>query len=161
MCASPHSRMTCAIGGRHPNAKSHLLVLPLGRLTREAHHPALSLPLRFVTLGSLVLHRFDPSEVRRSILDKPTGRPRDQLETWFPGAEERRPSSLDAYYRTKGTPLYSGRTSCMANGNANGRLRSALDTTIASVAEANEFVACNDKDLGDITVVNPLSESER
>jgi hypothetical protein len=49
----------------------------------------------------------------------------------------------------------------MANGNANGRLRSALDTTIASVVEANEFVACNEKDLADIAVVNPLSESER
>ena len=43
------------------------------------------------------------------------------------------------------------------------RPRSALDTIIASVAEANEWVVAtdNEKDFADIQIVNPLRERER
>lgn len=49
----------------------------------------------------------------------------------------------------------------MANGKARGRSRSALDTIIAAVAEANECVVVtdNEKDFEDVQVINPLRSS--
>ncbi len=46
----------------------------------------------------------------------------------------------------------------MAEGTAKGRPRSALDTIIASIAEANECIVVtdNEKDFADIEIVNPL-----
>jgi predicted nucleic acid-binding protein len=46
----------------------------------------------------------------------------------------------------------------MAEGTAKGRPRSALDTIIAAIAEANDciVVADNEKDFADIDIVNPL-----
>jgi len=48
----------------------------------------------------------------------------------------------------------------IAEGTAKGRPRSALDTIIAAIAEANEciVVAHNKKDFADIEIVNPLGE---
>lgn len=49
----------------------------------------------------------------------------------------------------------------MANGKARGRSRSALDTIIAAVAEANECVVVtdNEKDFEDVQIINPLRSS--
>jgi toxin FitB len=46
----------------------------------------------------------------------------------------------------------------MAEGNAKGRPRSALDTIIAAIAEANHCIVVtdNEKDFAGIEVVNPL-----
>ena len=46
----------------------------------------------------------------------------------------------------------------MADGTAKGRPRSALDTIIASIAEANECIVVtdNEKDFPDIAIVNPV-----
>ena len=51
----------------------------------------------------------------------------------------------------------------MADGKAKGRPRSALDTIIASIAEANQCVVVtdNEKDFIGIEVVNPLREGEK
>ncbi len=102
------------------------------------------------------------AEIRRGILEKPAGRRRDQLEAWFAGSEG--PQSLFAGrvlpFDEKAALLWARR---MADGKAKGRPRSALDTIIASVADANECVVVtdNEKDFADIHVVNPLRESER
>ena len=102
------------------------------------------------------------AEIRRGILEKPAGRRRDQLETWFVGSEG--PQALFAErvlpFDEKAALLWAR---LMADGKAKGRPRSAHDTIIASVAEANECVVVtdNEKDFADIHVINPLREIER
>jgi toxin FitB len=46
----------------------------------------------------------------------------------------------------------------MADGTAKGRPRSALDTIVAAIAEANDCIVVtdNEKDFSDIEIVNPL-----
>jgi len=97
------------------------------------------------------------AEIWRGVLEKPVGRKRDQLETWFAGPEG--PSTL-----------FSGRVlpfdekaglawaRLMAEGTAAGRPRSALDTIIAAVAEANGCVVVtdNERDFEGIDTINPL-----
>ena len=102
------------------------------------------------------------AEIRRGILEKPAGRRRDQLESWFAGPEG--PQVLFAGrvlpFDEKAAILWAR---LMADGKAKDRPRSALDTIIASIAEANECVVVTDdeKDFADVQIVNPLRESER
>ena len=97
------------------------------------------------------------AEIRRGILEKPAGKRRDQLETWFAGPEG--PQSLFAGrvlpFDEKAGLLWAR---LMADGKAEGRPESALDTIIASVAEANQCVVVtdNEKDFTGVEVVNPL-----
>jgi predicted nucleic acid-binding protein len=51
----------------------------------------------------------------------------------------------------------------MAGGKAKGRPRSALDTIIAAVAQANDCVVVtdNEKDFADMDAVNPLRDAAR
>ena len=97
------------------------------------------------------------AEIRRGILEKPKGRKRDQLETWFAGPEG--PQSL-----------FSGRVlpfderaalawaRLMSEGRASGKPRSDFDTIVAAVAEVNEcvLVTDNEKHFPGIAVRNPL-----
>jgi predicted nucleic acid-binding protein len=101
------------------------------------------------------------AEIRRGVLEKPAGRKRDQLETWFAGPEG--PSVLFAGrilpFDEKAGLVWAR---LMAEGTATGRPRSALDTIIAAVAEANDCVVVtnNEKDFAGIEVINPLRMSE-
>jgi toxin FitB len=72
-------------------------------------------------------------EIRRGLLEKPKGKKRALLESWFDGPEG--PQALFA-----------------------GRIRSALDMTVAAVAEANGCVVVtdNEKDFGGLKFVNPV-----
>jgi predicted nucleic acid-binding protein len=97
------------------------------------------------------------AEIRRGIFEKPAGKRRNQLEAWFSGSEG--PQAL-----------FSGRVlsfdevaaliwaRLMADGKAKGQPRSALDTIIAAVAEANGciVVSDNEKDFVGIEMINPL-----
>jgi predicted nucleic acid-binding protein len=102
------------------------------------------------------------AEIRRGILEKPAGKRRDQLAAWFAGPEG--PQALFAGrvlpFDEKAALLWA---QLMADGKTKGRPRSALDTIIASVAEANECVVVtdNEKDFAGIQVVNPLRVRER
>lgn len=102
------------------------------------------------------------AEIWRGVLEKPAGRNRDQLETWFTGSD--------------GPPvLFAGRVlpfdqsaamvwaRLMAEGRAKGRPRNALDTIIAATAEANDCVVVtdNEKDFAGVEVVNPLRPTSR
>ncbi|HEY2137282.1 MAG TPA: PIN domain-containing protein [Xanthobacteraceae bacterium] len=97
------------------------------------------------------------AEIRRGVLEKPAGKRRDQLEAWFAGPEGPR-------------SLFAGRVlpfdeqaalawaRLMADGKARGRPRSALDTIIAAVAEANGCIVVtgNERDFVGVEMVNPM-----
>lgn len=113
-------------------------------------------------IGILFIASLTVAEIRRGVLEKPAGKRRTQLETWFDGPEG--PQALFAgrilaFDETAG--LVWARL--MADGTAKGRPRSALDTIIAAVAEVNDCVVVtdNDKDFVGVDIVNPLRESGR
>jgi predicted nucleic acid-binding protein len=102
------------------------------------------------------------AEIQRGILEKPAGKRRDQLEAWFAGPEGRQ-------------VLFAGRilsfdekaalawAQLMAEGKAKGRPRSALDTIIAAIAQANGCIVVtdNEKHFVGIEMINPLREGAR
>jgi predicted nucleic acid-binding protein len=102
------------------------------------------------------------AEIRRGLLETPPGKRRDQLETWFRGPEgpqalfARRVLAFD-----EAAALIWGRL--MAEGKVKGRPRSALDTIIAAVAEANGCIVVtdNEKDFAGIETINPLRRAPR
>jgi toxin FitB len=97
------------------------------------------------------------AEIRRGILEKPKGKKRSALEAWFAGPEG--PQALFAgrvlSFDEKAGLIWAR---LMADGKAKGRPRSALDTMIAAVAEANDCIVVtdNEKDFFDIEIVNPI-----
>ncbi len=105
----------------------------------------------------LFIASFTFAEIWRGILEKPAGKKRRELENWFDGPE--------------GPPsLFAGRilpfddeagliwARLMAEGTAAGRPRSALDTILAAVAEANDciIVTDNEKHFAGLTFINPM-----
>ena len=97
------------------------------------------------------------AEIRRGVLEKPAGKRRDRLEIWFSGPEG--PQALFAGrilpFDEKAGLIWAR---LMADGKAAGRPRSALDTIIAAVAEANGCVVVtdNERDFAGIEVLNPM-----
>lgn len=97
------------------------------------------------------------AEIRRGILELPSGRRRDRLDAWFSGPEG--PASLFA-----GRVLpFDDRAGLvwarlMAAGTAKAKPRSALDMIVAAVAEVNDCVVVtdNEKHFPDIETLNPL-----
>jgi toxin FitB len=107
--------------------------------------------------GDLFIASLTVAEIRRGILEKAAGRKRDRLDAWFSGPEG--PSALFAGrvlpFDEKAALIWAR---LMAEGTAKGRPRSALDTIIAAIAEANDCIVVtdNEKDFADIEIVNPL-----
>jgi predicted nucleic acid-binding protein len=97
------------------------------------------------------------AEIRRGVLEKPAGKRRDQLETWFSGPEG--PQALFAG-RVLAFDERAGLVwaRLMADGKAKGRPRSALDMIVAAVAEANGCVVVteNERNFEDVQTINPL-----
>lgn len=106
---------------------------------------------------SLFIASVTVAEIWRGVLEKPRGKKRDQLEAWFSGPEG--PQALFAgrvlAFDEKAALIW-GRL--MTEGMAKGRPRSAVDTMIAAIAEANGclVVTDNEKDFPGVKVVNPL-----
>jgi predicted nucleic acid-binding protein len=102
------------------------------------------------------------AEIQRGILEKPAGRKRSELDTWFSGPEG--PLALFAGrilpFDERAGLLWAR---LMADGKTAGRPRSALDMIIASIAAANDCVVVtdNEKDFVDIAFVNPLRAAPR
>ncbi|RTE88739.1 MULTISPECIES: PIN domain-containing protein [Bradyrhizobium] len=100
------------------------------------------------------------AEIRRGILEKPKGKKRSALEAWFAGPEG--PQALFAGrvlpFDEKAGLVWAG---LMAGRKAKGRPRSALDTIIAAIADANHCVVVtdNEKDFEDVQIINPLRSS--
>lgn len=101
------------------------------------------------------------AEIWRGVLEKPAGRKRHQLETWFAGPEG--PSALFAGrvlpFDEKAGLAWAR---LMAESTAAGQPRSALDTIIAAVAETNGCVVVtdNERDFAGVEVINPLRAAE-
>jgi predicted nucleic acid-binding protein len=101
------------------------------------------------------------AEIRRGIFELPAGKKRQTLEQWFAGPEG--PQTL---FRGRilafdeGAGLIWARM--MAEGSARGRPRSALDTIIAAIGEANRcvIVTDNEKDFAGLEIVNPMKKSK-
>jgi predicted nucleic acid-binding protein len=97
------------------------------------------------------------AEIRRGVLEKPPGKRRDDLETWFFG-----PDGPQALFAGRVLPFDEKAAlawaKLMAGGKARGRPRSALDTIIAAIAEANACIVVtdNERDFEGVEFVNPL-----
>lgn len=107
--------------------------------------------------NDLFISALTVAEIRRGVLEKPAGRKRALLETWFTGSEG--PQALFAGrvlpFDERAGLIWA---QLMADGTARGRPRSALDMMIAAVAEANNCVVVtgNEKDFTGLKLVNPL-----
>lgn len=97
------------------------------------------------------------AEIRRGILEKPAGKRRDQLESWFVG-----PEGPQALFAGRVLPFDEQAgliwARLMADGKVKGRPRSALDTIIAAVALARDCIVItdNERDFEGIEIFNPL-----
>jgi predicted nucleic acid-binding protein len=97
------------------------------------------------------------AEIRRGVLEKPAGKRRDQLDTWFSGPQG--PQALFAgrilSFDEKAGLAWA---ELMAEGKMSGRPRSGLDTIIAAIAAANNCVVVtdNERDFVGVQIVNPL-----
>lgn len=100
------------------------------------------------------------AEIRRGILDLPAGKRRNELDAWFVGPQG--PQSLFAGrvfpFDENASLLWA---KLMADGKARGRPRSALDTIIAAVAQANGcvVVTANEKDFEGVEILNPMRQA--
>ena len=101
------------------------------------------------------------AEISRFILEKPAGKRRIELEAWFAG-----PEGPQALFHGRVLPFDEKAALIwarfMAGGRAKGRPRSALDTIITAVAEANacKVVTANEKDFEGIEILNPLRKNK-
>jgi len=97
------------------------------------------------------------AEIRRGVLEKPAGKRRDQLDTWFSGPQG--PQALFAgrilSFDEKAGLAWA---ELMAEGKMSGRPRSGLYTIIAAIAAANNCVVVtdNERDFVGVQIVNPL-----
>jgi predicted nucleic acid-binding protein len=129
----------------------------LSHVTKPAPSEALLAWMSGQADTDLFIASLTVAEIRRGVLEKPAGKKRDQLESWFSGSEG--PQALFAgrifSFDEKASLIWAR---LMAEGKANGRPRNGLDAIIAAVAEANDCVVVTDnlKDFEGIDIINPL-----
>lgn len=99
------------------------------------------------------------AEIFRGVLEKPAGKRRRDLESWFSGPEG--PQALFAGrvlpFDEKAGLVWA---SLMAEGKSRGRPRSALDTIIAAVALSNGCIVVtdNERDFAGVETINPMKK---
>ncbi len=97
------------------------------------------------------------AEVRRGILEKPSGKKRAALDAWFSGPEGPRALFADRIlpFDENAALIWA---ELMAEGRAVGRPRSGLDMIVAAVASANDcsVVTDNEKDFAGVQIINPM-----
>jgi toxin FitB len=129
----------------------------ISNVTKPAPSDALLVWMADQSDQDLYISSLTVAEIQRGVLEKPTGKRRQQLEAWFAG-----PEGPQALFAGRVLPFDERAglvwAKLMADGKARGRPRSALDTIIAAVAEANECVVVtdNEKDFEGIEIINPL-----
>jgi len=131
----------------------------ISNITKPAPSESLVAWMAEQTDQDLFIASLTVAEIRRGVLEKPAGKRRDQLESWFAGPEG--PQTLFAGrvlpFDEQAALVWAR---LMADGKAKGRPRSALDTIIAATAEANGcvIVTGNERDFVGMEVLNPLRE---
>lgn len=100
------------------------------------------------------------AEIQKGILEKPAGKRRTSLESWFVGEDgpQRLFSNRVLPFDEKAALIWAH---LMAEGRATGRPRNGLDMIIASTAQANGCVVVtdNEKNFYGIEMINPLRTS--
>ncbi len=98
------------------------------------------------------------AEIRRGVLERPSGKKRRQLEQWFSGPEG--PQALFAgrvlAFDEKAGLIWAR---LMAEGTAAARPRSPLDMVLAAIGEANDCIVVtdNEKHFAGLKFLNPMS----
>ena len=106
---------------------------------------------------NLLIASLTVAEIWFGVLEKPAGKKRRQLESWFVGPEG--PRALFAGrilpFDEKASLIWAR---LMAEGTKAGRPRSALDMILAAVAEANNCIVVtdNEKDFKGLKFINPM-----
>jgi predicted nucleic acid-binding protein len=133
----------------------------ISNVTKPAPSPTLVAWMAEQADDDLYIASLTVAEILRGVLEKPSGKRRRELEAWFSG-----PEGPQALFAGRVLP-FDERSALawarmMATGTARGRPRSALDTVIAAVAEANGcvIVTDNEKDFPDIETFNPLRPAQ-
>lgn len=133
----------------------------LSNITKPAPSEALVAWMADQVDTDLFISSLTVAEIRRGVLEKPAGKKRDQLEAWFLGPDG--PQALFAdrilAFDEKAGLIWAR---LMADGKTNGRPRSALDTIIAAIAEANGCIVVtnNEKDFAGVDILNPLRDND-
>ena len=128
----------------------------ISNVTRAAPSEALVAWMAEQADGDLFISSLTVAEIRRGVLEKPSGRKRTQLERWFSG-----PEGPQALFAGRVLPFDEQAAliwaRLMAEGKTSGRVRSALDMIVAAVAEANDCVVVTDnvKHFAGLKIVNP------
>ena len=129
----------------------------ISNITKPSPSPTLLIWMAEQDDDDLFIASLTVAEIRRGILEKPAGKRRDELEDWFVG-----PEGLQALFAGRVLPFDEAAALIwarfMEDGLSTTRPRSALDTIIAAVAEANNCVVVtgNGKDLAGIEFINPI-----
>jgi predicted nucleic acid-binding protein len=134
----------------------------IGTITRPTPSESLLAWMSDQAEADLCIASLTLAEIRRGVLQAPQGRRRDRLEAWFAGPE--RPPALFAGrilpFDDRAALIWAR---LMAEGSAEGRPRSALDTIIAAVAVAHgcTVVTDNEADFAGIATINPVHGTPR
>jgi toxin FitB len=132
----------------------------ISNVTKPAPSDALVAWMAEQSDADLSIASLTVAEILRGILEKPAGKRRRGLEAWFSG-----PEGPQALFAGRVLPFDEKAALAwarlMAAGKTKGRSRSALDTVIAAVAEANDLVVVtdNEKDFSGVETLNPLRQS--
>ncbi len=129
----------------------------ISNLVKPAPSPSLVAWMAAREDRELYISAFTIAEIRRGVLEKPAGKRRDELESWFSGGHG--PQALFAgriLPFDEAAALIWGRL--MAAGQTKGKPRSALDMMIAAIAEAHDctLVTDNEKDFAGVQILNPV-----
>lgn len=129
----------------------------VSELIRPSPSPALIAWMAEQLDDALHISALTIAEIRRGILEKPSGKRRRELESWF-ASPDGPPALFNGRILSFDEPAAIGWARLMAEGTARGRPRSALDMIIAAIAEANDcvMVTANEKDFVGLQIINPI-----
>ncbi|MDY6960334.1 type II toxin-antitoxin system VapC family toxin [Pseudorhizobium marinum] len=129
----------------------------LSNVTKPEPSTALMTWMANQTDEDLFIASLTVAEIRRGILEKPAGKKRTSLESWFVGDDgpQRLFANRVLAFDESAALIWA---QLMAEGKANGRPRSGLDMIIAATAQANGCIVVtdNEKDFYGIEIINPL-----
>ncbi len=129
----------------------------ISNVTRPSPSPTLLAWMGDRADNDLFISALTVGEIQRGLLEKPKGKKRALLESWFAGPEGPQALFIGRVlaFDEKASLIWAR---LMADGTAKGRPRSALDMIIAAIAEANDCVVVtdNEKDFTGLKFINPL-----